>query len=232
MYRITGNFQGRKLLQFYGYLRMLSQQNLGTYRPLARQKQAICKSFLCENRIFHQFTKVFCYMVYKVYRLGQLLVMYIQFNIHLLTVSPCNTALYSISCQRSPADSFTCNTTLLNQFNIHLLTVSPSYSSTEGLKQADVADMNSVCYSNHTSAEGVPPFLKLKLKMVQVVWYPWILATGHTGRAQEGKVAHNHQCYQLCVNSSTWLPLESACSLLYCPRQPSISTCSLYKKCV
>ena len=79
----------------------------GAYHPLARQKQAICKSFLCKNRIFHQFTKVFCYMVYKVYRLGQLLVMHIQFNIHLLTVSPCNTALYSISCQHPPADSFT-----------------------------------------------------------------------------------------------------------------------------
>ena len=33
-------------------------RNLGAWRPLAQHKWAICKSFLRENRIFHQFVKV------------------------------------------------------------------------------------------------------------------------------------------------------------------------------
>ena len=63
MYSIVGNFQGRKLWQisqFCGYSRKFSPQNLGMWRPLAQQKQAICElSFLHKNRIFHKFTKVF-----------------------------------------------------------------------------------------------------------------------------------------------------------------------------
>ena len=37
----------------------ISPQNFGAWCPLARQKRAIRKSFLCKNIIFHQFTKVF-----------------------------------------------------------------------------------------------------------------------------------------------------------------------------
>ena len=37
----------------------ISPQNFGAWCPLAWQKQTTRKSFLCKNRIFHQFTKVF-----------------------------------------------------------------------------------------------------------------------------------------------------------------------------
>ena len=66
---IVGNFQGRKLLQisqFCGYLWKFSLQNLGAWHPLVWQKSVICRSFLHENRIFHQFTKVSCYTVCKI----------------------------------------------------------------------------------------------------------------------------------------------------------------------
>ena len=61
-YHIAGNFRGRKLSQFSrfcGYLRKFSPRNLGAWCPLARQKQAIRESFLCENHIFHQSVKLF-----------------------------------------------------------------------------------------------------------------------------------------------------------------------------
>ena len=54
-YHIVGNFWGRKLLQilqFCGYLQKFCPRNLEVWHPLAQQKWAICKSFLCENRIF------------------------------------------------------------------------------------------------------------------------------------------------------------------------------------
>ena len=59
---VVGNFGGRKLLQilqFCGYSQKFSLQNLGAWHSLAQQKQAFHKSFLYENRIFHQFAKVF-----------------------------------------------------------------------------------------------------------------------------------------------------------------------------
>ena len=37
----------------------VSSAKFGVWHPLAWQKRAICKSFLCENCIFHQFAKVF-----------------------------------------------------------------------------------------------------------------------------------------------------------------------------
>ena len=65
-YHIAGNFQGRNLLRilrFYGYSQKFSQRNLGVWCPLVQHKRVIRESFLHENRIFHQFTKVFCYAV-------------------------------------------------------------------------------------------------------------------------------------------------------------------------
>ena len=62
IYRIVGNFWGRKLsriLRFCGYSRKFSPWNLGVWCPLAPHKRAIHESFLCENCIFHQFAKVF-----------------------------------------------------------------------------------------------------------------------------------------------------------------------------
>ena len=61
-YRIAGKFCGRKPLrisQFCGYSQKFSLRNLELWCPLVQQKRAICESFLHENRIFHQFAKVF-----------------------------------------------------------------------------------------------------------------------------------------------------------------------------
>ena len=56
-YCIPGNFRAReKVSRFCGYSQKFSPQNLA---PLALQKRAICESFLRENRVFHQFAKVF-----------------------------------------------------------------------------------------------------------------------------------------------------------------------------
>ena len=67
-YRIAGNFGGRKLSQiswFCGYSWKFSPWNLRAWCPLAWLKWAICESFLCENRNFHQFapSKASCYTV-------------------------------------------------------------------------------------------------------------------------------------------------------------------------
>ena len=54
-YRIAGNFRGenfREILQLCGYLRKFSPRNLGAWCLLARQKRAICESFLCKNLFF------------------------------------------------------------------------------------------------------------------------------------------------------------------------------------
>ena len=69
-FRIAGNFWGRKfsrILWFCGYLWKFSLLNLGAWRPLAWQKQAIHESFLCENRIFHQFAKAFSLKSFPLY---------------------------------------------------------------------------------------------------------------------------------------------------------------------
>jgi len=51
--------------RFCGYLQKLSPQNLGVWHPLAAQASNL-QSFLCENRIFHQFAiEGFGYMVFK-----------------------------------------------------------------------------------------------------------------------------------------------------------------------
>ena len=39
------------------FARKFSPRHLGAWSPLTRQKRAIRESFLCENPIFHQFTK-------------------------------------------------------------------------------------------------------------------------------------------------------------------------------
>ena len=70
IYRIVGNFWGRKLsriLRFCGYSRKFSPWNLGVWCPLAWHKQAIRKSFLHENRIFHQFAKAFSLESFPLY---------------------------------------------------------------------------------------------------------------------------------------------------------------------
>ena len=46
LYRIAENFRGRKLSRFCGDSRKFSPRNLGAWRPLAREKRAICESFL------------------------------------------------------------------------------------------------------------------------------------------------------------------------------------------
>jgi len=69
-YRIAENFRGRKLLRisrFCGYLWKFSPQNWGAWCPLAQQKRAIRESFLHENRIFHQFAKVFSLESFPLY---------------------------------------------------------------------------------------------------------------------------------------------------------------------
>ena len=66
MYHIVGNFWGRKLswiLQFCGF----SLQNLGTRCPLVRQNRTIHKSFLHDNCIFYQFTKVYSLESFQLY---------------------------------------------------------------------------------------------------------------------------------------------------------------------
>ena len=50
-----------------GNLRKFSLQNLGAWRPLARQKWVIRESFLCENHIFHQSAKVFSLESFPLY---------------------------------------------------------------------------------------------------------------------------------------------------------------------
>ena len=62
MYRIAENFRGRKISRISRFccnLWKFCPWNLGVWRPLAWQKQAIRKSFLYENRIFHWSAKVF-----------------------------------------------------------------------------------------------------------------------------------------------------------------------------
>ena len=67
-YCIAGNFQGRKLIsQFCGYLRKFSPRHLEAWHPLVQQKGAIRASFLQENRIFHQFAKVFSIESFPLY---------------------------------------------------------------------------------------------------------------------------------------------------------------------
>ena len=67
---IVENFQGRKLSQisrFCGYMQNFSTQNLVAWHPLVRQKWAIHESFLSENRIVHQFAKVFSLESFPLY---------------------------------------------------------------------------------------------------------------------------------------------------------------------
>ena len=54
-------FERKDFHKFHGFVAVGESylQNLGAWRPLARQKRAICKSFPPENRIFHQFVKLF-----------------------------------------------------------------------------------------------------------------------------------------------------------------------------
>ena len=65
LYRIAGNFRGRKLSQILWFLWVFCASFLckiwghGRLYPLARHKRAIHESFLGKNHIFHQFMKVF-----------------------------------------------------------------------------------------------------------------------------------------------------------------------------
>ena len=66
-YRIAGNFRERKLSwisRFCGYSRKFSLRNLEAWHPL---KQAIRESFLHENRILHQFARVFFLKSFPLY---------------------------------------------------------------------------------------------------------------------------------------------------------------------
>jgi len=53
--------------RFCGDSWKFSPQNLGGWHPLVRQKRAIREYFLCENRIFHQSTKVFSLESFPLY---------------------------------------------------------------------------------------------------------------------------------------------------------------------
>ena len=69
-YRIAGNFRGRKLSQisrFWSYLWNLSQQNWGHGVFWQQHQWTIHESFLHENLIFHQFTKVFSLKSFLLY---------------------------------------------------------------------------------------------------------------------------------------------------------------------
>ena len=66
-YRIAGNFRERKLSwisRFCGYSRKFSLRNLEAWHPL---KQAIRENFLHENRILHQFARVFFLKSFPLY---------------------------------------------------------------------------------------------------------------------------------------------------------------------
>ena len=78
---IAGNFRGRKLSWISwlcGYLRRFSLWNLGVWHPLVWQKQAICERFLSENRIFHQFVKVFSIKSFPLYGINHVNVSMLQ----------------------------------------------------------------------------------------------------------------------------------------------------------
>ena len=68
IYRIVGNFQGRKLSWIWWLFAKVFSMKFGGMAPLALQKRPIHESFLHENSSFPQFTKfskskVFRYMV-------------------------------------------------------------------------------------------------------------------------------------------------------------------------
>ena len=57
-----GNFRGRKLSRYFTVLWLFAQvfsAKFGGVASFGAAQRAIHESFLCENRIFHQFAKVF-----------------------------------------------------------------------------------------------------------------------------------------------------------------------------
>ena len=68
--QICGNFWGRnpRILQICSYSqKFFSAKFWGLWHPLAWQKRTICESFICENRILHQFAKVFSFENFPLY---------------------------------------------------------------------------------------------------------------------------------------------------------------------
>ena len=68
-YRIVGNFWGRNFCKCWGLWLFVKVflRNLRAWRSFGAAKQAICESFLCKNRIFHQFVKVFSLESFPLY---------------------------------------------------------------------------------------------------------------------------------------------------------------------
>ena len=69
-YCIAGNFRGRKLawiLWFCGYLQKFSLQNLEVWHLWCCKSKQSVKVFFHENRIFHQFAKVFSLKSFLLY---------------------------------------------------------------------------------------------------------------------------------------------------------------------
>ena len=74
LYSTAENFQGRKLSRILRWLyAKVFSAKFGVWRPLARQEQAIRESFLRENRIAHQFAKVFSLKSFPLYGIHAIL---------------------------------------------------------------------------------------------------------------------------------------------------------------
>ena len=66
----SGNLSREKTFTNFTVLWLFAKvfsAKFGARHPLAQQNQAIGKSFLCENQIFHQFTKVFSLESFPLY---------------------------------------------------------------------------------------------------------------------------------------------------------------------
>ena len=80
------------LVVLWLFLKVFSTENLGTWCPLVQQKRAIRKSFLRENRIFHQFTKDFSlesFLPYSTMCMVLMMLVNISLVYQLITVTPC-----------------------------------------------------------------------------------------------------------------------------------------------
>ena len=55
----SGKLSREKTFVNFAVLWLFAQVFSAKFGSMAQQKQTICESFLCENRIFHQFAKVF-----------------------------------------------------------------------------------------------------------------------------------------------------------------------------
>ena len=77
---------GENFHECHGYAAVcesfLNPRNLGAGHPLAQQKGAICKSFLCENCLFHQFMNILSLESFPLYGTHGYNDPLIAFNLH------------------------------------------------------------------------------------------------------------------------------------------------------